>query len=97
MKKLNKKDLAEFISARYDNINKNLAENLVNSLFWKIEQEIKQGNEVSIVGFGKFFIKTLEERIATNPQNGQKFLKEKRKTIKFKCGKNFKNINEKNK
>tara|TARA_B100002019_G_C21256971_1_gene594439 strand:+ start:270 stop:572 length:303 start_codon:yes stop_codon:yes gene_type:complete len=90
MKKINKKSLAEFLESRYDNITKGEAENIINSLFWKIEQELKEGNEVSIVGFGKFFTKRLDERISTNPQTGEKFHKEARDVVKFRIGKNLK-------
>lgn len=90
MKKLNKKDLSEFLNERYD-LGKEKSENIINSIFWKIETELKKGNDVQIVGFGKFFNKELQERISTNPQNGEKFVKEKRNVIKFKLGKNLKN------
>ncbi len=92
MEKINKKDLADFLEERYPILCKIDSENIINSLFWKIENEIKKGNEVCIVGFGKFFVKELNERLATNPQNGTKFIKEKRKVAKFRTGKNLKNL-----
>lgn len=90
-KKVNKKDIALFLSERYDFLSKAEAENIINSIFRKIEMELKKGNDVQIVGFGKFFNRELNERISTNPQNGEKFIKGKRKVIRFKIGKNLKN------
>lgn len=97
MKKINKKSLAHFIEQRYGEITKGDAEDIINSLFWKIEQELKKGNEVSIVGFGKFYTKRLKERISTNPQTGEKFKKPERNVIKFRIGKNLKDIQNKEK
>tara|TARA_B100000700_G_scaffold267699_1_gene307846 strand:- start:122309 stop:122611 length:303 start_codon:yes stop_codon:yes gene_type:complete len=94
--KVNKKDISLFLSERYKNLSKSECEDIINSLFWKITEEIKNDNIVSIVGFGQFFQKELGERIATNPQNGKKFKKPKRKVVKFKIGTDLKKINKKN-
>ena len=95
MSKINKKSLSLFIEERYGDITKGESENIINSLFWKIEQELRQGNDVSIVGFGKFYIKKMKPRICTNPQTGEKFNQPAREVIKFKAGKNIKSITDK--
>ena len=89
-RKVNKKEIAEFISNQYPKLTKEESESIITSVFRKIEIELKDGNDVQIVGFGKFFNKTLKERISTNPQNGEKFIKEQRNVIKFRIGKNLK-------
>lgn len=89
-KKVNKKEIAEFINDRYPNLTKEECESIITSIFRKIEMELKNGNDVQIVGFGKFFNKRLKQRIATNPQNGEKFIKEERDVIRFRIGKNLK-------
>lgn len=92
--KINKKDLSLFLSERYKKLSKSECEDIINTLFWKMTEEIKHDKIVSIVGFGQFFQKELKERIATNPQNGTKFKKPKRKVVKFKLGTDLKKINK---
>ena len=95
-KKINKKDLAYFIADKY-NLKKGLSEDVIESLFLKIEHEIRNKNQVSIVGFGTFYTKQLNARISTNPQTGEKFQKEARTIAKFKLGKKLNNMFKKKK
>lgn len=88
---INKKELAYFLADKY-NFKKYEAENFVESLFLKIEQELRKKNKVNIVGFGSFYTHEMPERIATNPQTGETFELEKRLVIKFKPGKKTKNM-----
>lgn len=91
-KKLNKKDLAYYIAEKYS-LKKGLSEEILESLFLKIERELRDKNKVTIVGFGSFFTKTLKPRVSTNPQTGERFQKGERTVIKFRLGKKLKNIN----
>ncbi len=91
MEIINKKDLAYFLANKYK-IKKYEAENFVESLFLKIEQELRKENKVNIVGFGSFYTHEMPERIATNPQTGETFNLEKRIVMKFKAGKKTKNM-----
>jgi nucleoid DNA-binding protein len=89
--KINKKDLAYFIADKYK-LKKGLSEEIIESLFLKIEHELRSESQISIVGFGTFFTKKLNSRISTNPQTGEKFNKDERTVIKFKLGKKLKNM-----
>jgi nucleoid DNA-binding protein len=89
--KVNKKDLAYFIAEKYD-LKKGVSEDVIESLFLKIEHELRNKNQVSIVGFGTFYTKKLNARISTNPQTGEKFNKEERTIAKFKLGKKLNNM-----
>jgi len=91
MEIINKKDLAYFLADKYK-FKKYQAENFVESLFLKIEQELRKENKVNIVGFGSFYTHEMPERIATNPQTGETFNLERRIVIKFKAGKKTKNM-----
>ena len=90
---MNKKDLAYFIADKYK-LKKGVSEDIIESLFLKIEQEIRDGNKVNIVGFGSFYTKEMKGRIATNPQNGETFPLEPRKVVKFKLGKKLRDMHK---
>jgi DNA-binding protein HU-beta len=91
--KTNKKDLAYYLADKY-NLKKGFSEELIESLFLYIERELRSGNQVSIVGFGTFYSKSMKARISTNPQNGEKFQKPERVMVKFKLGKKLKGMFE---
>jgi DNA-binding protein HU-beta len=83
---MNKKELAYFLADKYD-IKKGLSEDIIESLFLKVEQELRKKKRVNIVGFGSFYTKEMKKRTATNPQNGETFELESRTIVKFKLGK----------
>jgi nucleoid DNA-binding protein len=90
-KKINKKDLAYHIAEKY-NIKKGVSEDIIESLFLKIEHELRIESQITIVGFGSFTVRELDARTSTNPQTGERFKKSKRKIVKFKLGKKLKNM-----
>lgn len=96
MIKINKKDLAYNIAEKYD-LKKNQSEEILQSIFLHIERELREGNTINIVGFGSFYIKKMQPRISVNPQSGKRFQQEERDVVKFKLGKNLKNLKTKNK
>tara|TARA_B100001245_G_C22539838_1_gene270786 strand:- start:51 stop:338 length:288 start_codon:yes stop_codon:yes gene_type:complete len=91
MIKVNRKDLAYNIAKKY-NLKKNQSEEILQSIFLHIERELREGNTVNIVGFGSFYIKTMNSRISVNPQSGERFEQEERDVVKFRLGKNLKNL-----
>jgi len=88
---MNKKDLAYFLAEKY-NLKKGVTEDLIDSLFLKMEQELRQKKKINIVGFGSFYVKEMKQRTATNPQNGETFDLESREVVKFKLGKKLKEM-----
>ena len=88
---MNKKDLAYFLAEKY-NLKKGVTEDLIDSLFLKMEQELRQKKKINIVGFGSFYVKEMKQRTATNPQNGETFELESREVVKFKLGKKLREM-----
>ena len=88
---MNKKELAYFLADKYD-IKKGLSEDIIESLFIKMEQELRKKKKINIVGFGSFYTKEMKQRTATNPQNGETFDLESRTIVKFKLGKKLKDM-----
>lgn len=48
------------------------ANDAVEAVLWAIEGELKQGNDVSITGFGKFSVSERAARQGVNPRTGEK-------------------------
>ena len=88
---MNKKDLAYFLAEKY-NLKKGVTEDLIDSLFLKMDQELRQKKKINIVGFGSFYVKEMKQRTATNPQNGETFDLESREVVKFKLGKKLREM-----
>ena len=47
---------------------------------------LKDGCVVKFVGFGKFELKTMKQRMGRNPQNGQEHVIPEHKKVKFYAG-----------
>ena len=52
-----------------------------------VTEELAQGGDVSLVGFGKFSVVERAERIGRNPQSGEEIIIKASKAPKFKAGK----------
>ena len=66
------------------------AEKAFNAMFRIIEDQIKQGHQVQLVGFGTFSVLIRTARLGRNPRTGQSIQVPEGKTIKFTAGKGFK-------
>jgi len=60
------------------------AEQVVDSLFRIILEELKGENDVSIVGFGKFYLYEHAPRPVRNPKTQEEMTLESYKSMKFK-------------
>jgi len=69
---------------------KKSAEDLVDLVFNTITNELKNGGEVSITGFGVFAVKQRKEREARNPRTGEAVHVPAMKAPKFRAGKGLK-------
>jgi integration host factor subunit alpha len=58
--------------------------NLVESFFRIIEDELVEGNDVMVSGFGKWSVKQKRPRIGRNPQTGEKITIDARRVVTFK-------------
>lgn len=57
-----------------------------------IKSSLKDGDKVSLVGFGTFFLKTKDERNGRNPRTGEKIRIPAKSVVAFKPGKEFRQL-----
>ncbi|MBU5669621.1 HU family DNA-binding protein [Peptoniphilus sp. MSJ-1] len=87
---MNKKDLIANVADRM-NAPKTTTAQYVDSVFEVIEQTLKAGERVQIVGFGSFEVKDTPERDGVNPRNPQQTIRiPAGKRVKFSAGKGLK-------
>jgi DNA-binding protein HU-beta len=57
-----------------------------------IKNSLKEGDKVSLVGFGTFYLKTKDERNGRNPRTGEKIRIPAKSVVAFKPGKEFRQL-----
>lgn len=57
---------------------------IVDSIFDIMKEELANGNDVMISGFGKWSVKSKKERRGRNPQTGEDMVIDARKIITFR-------------
>ncbi len=57
-----------------------------------IKTSLKNGDKVSLVGFGTFYLKTKDERNGRNPRTGEKIRIPAKSVVSFKPGKEFREL-----
>ncbi|MGB5230826.1 MAG: HU family DNA-binding protein [Desulfoprunum sp.] len=82
---MNKKELIESISGAAD-ISKAAAEKALNGTLSAIAEALKEGDKVTLVGFGTFSVSKREARQGRNPQTGKAIKIPGKKVAKFKAG-----------
>ncbi|MHB8770675.1 MAG: integration host factor subunit alpha [Syntrophales bacterium] len=80
---LRKIDIVESVYERLD-IPKNECTRIVESLFEIVKEDLGNGNDVLISGFGKWVVRAKKERRGRNPQTGNDLTIDARKTVTFK-------------
>lgn len=80
---LNKKGLAKKLAKRTF-LNQKEADMIVEELFEVMLEELKAGEEISIVGFGKFFLYEHAPRPVRNPKTQEEMVLQSYKSLKFK-------------
>ena len=86
---MNKTDLIAAVAAK-SALSKKDAEQAVNAFVETIEESLKAGNKVSIVGFGTFEAKARPARKGHNPMTGAEIEIPASNAPSFKAGKAFK-------
>lgn len=87
---MNKVELAEAIAAKIG-MGRAEAENALNAMVEIISEELKNGREVTLTGFGSFSVSDRAARTGVNPQNPtEKIQIAATKVPKFKAGKGLK-------
>lgn len=80
----------EFISLYQEKMEistKKEAERLINGFFSTLEEILVNGDDLSIIGFGKFETTTKAARVCRNPKTGEGVKVPEKKVVKFKVGK----------
>ena len=83
---MNKADLINRVAEEV-NMTKTQAAECVNSVFGCIGETLKDGNKVSLTGFGTFTLTNRKARIGRNPQTGAEIKIPSKNVVKFKAGK----------
>ncbi|OGZ29702.1 MAG: DNA-binding protein HU [Candidatus Niyogibacteria bacterium RIFCSPHIGHO2_01_FULL_45_28] len=86
---MNKMQMVDAVHEKMGGTKKS-AEDLVDLVFNTITNELKNGGEVSITGFGVFAVKQRKEREARNPRTGEAVHVPAMKAPKFRAGKGLK-------
>jgi len=69
------------------NLTKAQATEALNAVLGSIEESLKDGNKVTLVGFGTFICTERKARMGRNPQTGESIQIAAKNVIKFKPGK----------
>ena len=63
---------------------------VVENMFELVKEELEQGNDVLISGFGKWSVNSKNPRKGRNPQTGDALMLDARRVATFKCSKKLK-------
>ncbi|MZP29302.1 integration host factor subunit alpha [Heliobacterium undosum] len=90
---MNKTELVSAVAEKAQ-LTKKDAEKAVNAFFTVVEEALKAGDKVQLVGFGTFEIRERKARTGRNPQTGETITIEASKTPAFKAGKSLRDAVE---
>lgn len=86
---MNKSELIEAIAQEAD-ISKAAAQKALDATTNAVTTALKQGDTVTLVGFGTFYVGERAERQGRNPKTGEPLIIAAAKTPKFRAGKALK-------
>ena len=86
---MNKSELIDQIASSAD-ISKAAAGRAVDATIAAVKTALKKGGEVSLVGFGTFYVGKRAARTGRNPQTGASIKIKAAKVPKFRAGKGLK-------
>ena len=87
---MTKRDLAEKLSERCEQLHLRDAELIVNTIFDTMTEALVNGKLIEIRGFGSFQVKQRNAREGRNPRSGKKVDVEAKRVPFFKVGKELK-------
>ena len=88
---MNKSDLVEELSHRFDG-NKKQAAHALESVLDTITRQLAKGEKVAITGFGSFEKRIREARMVRNPRTGERIRAKKTAVPKFSAGADLKAV-----
>ena len=86
---MNKSELIQAIADEAE-LSKRDAEDFVDAFVSVVTQTLKDGQDITLVGFGSFHTSQSAERKGRNPKTGEPLTIAARKTPKFKAGTDLK-------
>ena len=86
---LTKKDLVNLVYMQIG-FSKQIAENLIEDLFFTIVAQLKKERKIKISKFGTFSLREKKQRIGRNPKTKENKLISERNVVLFKPSKEFK-------
>lgn len=86
---MNKKELVKAVAEKAEMTQK-LAGEVVDAVLETITDELVDGGEVSLTGFGKFSVTERAEREGRNPSTGEPMMIPASNSVKFKASSNLK-------
>jgi len=86
---LNKTELISELAQKV-NMTKKDAEKVVNAFFGTVEEALKSGDKVQLIGFGTFEVRERQARKGRNPQTGEEISIPAARVPAFKAGKALK-------
>ena len=88
---MNKKELVAAIAEKAA-ISKPVAEKALNAFVETVEETLKKGDDIRLVGFGTFEVRERKARKAQNPQTKEEITIPATKVPAFKAGKGLKDV-----
>ena len=82
--------LIEKVAEKVEGLTLKQTEIVVETVFERIKDALKQGEKIEIRGFGNFRLKERQPRKARNPKTGESVEVPQKKAIRFKAGKALK-------
>jgi integration host factor subunit alpha len=82
--KITKADLINKVHATNPNLTKVKSYDAVETVLQLIKNDLDNGNDVLLSGFGKFYVKDKSERRGRNPQTGEALMLDARRVVTFK-------------
>ena len=88
---MNKTELVAALAEKAE-VSKKDAEKVLNAFLETVQETVKKGDKIQLVGFGSFEVRERAARVGKNPQNGQAVQIPACKVPAFKAGKAFKDL-----
>lgn len=88
---MNKSELVAMMAEKAD-LSKKDAEKALNAFVESVQETVKTGDKISLIGFGTFELRKRESREGKNPRTGEKLTIAACSVPAFKAGKAFKDL-----
>ena len=86
---MNKQELVTAVAST-TKLSKSDTEKMIDAFCENVKKTLKKGQDITITGFGRFYVSKHKARNGRNPQTGAPITIPARKVPSFKAGKEFK-------